>query len=102
MPLEKTVEDWGDVRLRQAGANPVKYGQEGLPDKMVLWGRGLHFWIEWKKPKTGRLRASQKVWRKYLTRIGDMVYVMDSREQLEDAIATWEMTYGPATAKRVA
>lgn len=99
---ELVLELWGHERLLSVGANDIKYGQEGLPDRMVLWGRGLHFWIEWKQPKTGRLRASQKVWRKYLTRIGDMVYVIDSRQQLEEVIATWEMVYGPATARRSA
>lgn len=101
MTLEKTLEDWGTQRLREVGANAIKYGQEGLPDRMVLWGQGLHFWIEWKKAKTGRLRASQKVWKKYLTRIGDSVYVIDTRDQLEEVIAIWEMIYGPATARRV-
>jgi hypothetical protein len=99
--LETTLETWGYGRLLEVGANPIKYGQEGLPDRMVLWGRGLHFWIEWKKFKTGKLRASQKVWKKYLTRIGDKVYVIDTREQLEEVIAIWEMVYGPATARRV-
>ena len=101
MALEKTLEDWGYGRLLEVGANPIKYGQEGLPDRMVLWGRGLHFWVEWKKFKTGRLRASQKVWKKYLTSIGDIVYVIDTREQLEEVICTWRFIYGPASAHRV-
>lgn len=106
MTLEITLETWAHKRLLEAGANDIKYGQEGLPDKMVLWGNGLHFWIEFKKPKSkgsrgGQLRAAQKVWRKYLTRIGDAVYVIDSREQVENVIKTWEMVCGPATARRV-
>lgn len=99
MTLEITTELWAFKRLRHAGARAIKYGQDGLPDRMILWGRGLHFWIEFKKEKTGKLRAAQKVWKKYLTQIGDQVYVIDRKEQVEEVIATWEMIYGPATAQ---
>lgn len=101
MTLEITLELWAYKRLLSVGANPIKYGQDGLPDRMVLWGGGAHFWIEFKKAKTGKLRPAQKVWKKYLTAIGDSVYVIDSREQLEEVIAAWGWCYGPATAKRV-
>jgi hypothetical protein len=101
MTLEITLELWAVKRLLEAGANPIKYGQDGLPDRMVLWGGGAHFWIEFKKAKTGKLRPAQKVWKKYLTRIGDMVYVINSRVQVEEVIAAWEWCYGPAKAHRV-
>lgn len=102
MTLETSLETRAVRLLLSRGANPIKYGQDGLPDRMVLWGKGLHFWIEFKKFKTGRLRAAQKIWRKYLTRIGDDIYVIDTFEQLEQVINDWEFTHGPATAKRVA
>jgi hypothetical protein len=99
-PLETTVETRSRKEIIKRGAMPIKYGQEGLPDQMILWGRGVHFWVEFKKAKTGRLRAAQKVWRKYLTQIGDSIYVVDSFEQMTEILDTWEMAYGPATARR--
>jgi hypothetical protein len=102
MTLEISLETRAVMLLLSRGANPIKYGQDGLPDRMVLWGKGRHFWIEFKKFRTGRLRAMQVIWKKYLNRIGDDVYVIDSYEQVEQVIEMWEKTYGPATAKRVA
>jgi hypothetical protein len=100
--LEISLELRSVKLLLSRGANPIKYGQDGLPDRMVLWGNGRHFWIEFKKFRTGRLRALQKVWRKYLERIGDRVYVIDTFEEMEEVIRYWEVWCGPATAKRVA
>lgn len=82
--------------------NPLKEGQEGKPDRLILGGNGRHFWIEFKKEDTGRMRAMQKVWRKYLSSIGDKILIIDTYQQLLDYLDEWEMIYGPATAKRPA
>lgn len=100
MTLETTLETRGCERLLREGANPEKEGQDGKPDRLVLWGRGLHFWIEFKKEKTGRKRAAQKIYAKYLTAIGDDVYFVDTYEQLLDIIETHLMLWGRPTAKR--
>jgi hypothetical protein len=56
MTLETSLETRGCERLLREGAMPIKRGQDGEPDREVLWGRNLHLWIEFKKAKTGRVR----------------------------------------------
>lgn len=49
----------------------------GWPDRTIL-SEGKIFFIEFKKPVTGRLLASQIKWRGILTRLGFKVYVCES------------------------
>jgi hypothetical protein len=100
MTLETTLESRGVLYLLGEGANPVKRGQDGEPDRQVLWGRGLHFWIEWKKAKTGRVRKEQKIYAKYLRAIGDEVHFIDDFGYLVEITQTFKLIHGPATAKR--
>jgi hypothetical protein len=100
MTLEISLETRGCSYLRQKNADPVKRGQDGEPDREVLWGRGLHFWIEFKKEKTGRIRPGQKTYAKYLRAIGDEVYFIDNFQHLIDVVELFEFIHGPATANR--
>jgi hypothetical protein len=100
MTLEISLETRGCGYLRQKNADPVKRGQDGEPDREVLWGRGLHFWIEFKKEKTGRIRPGQKTYAKYLRAIGDEVYFIDNFQHLVDIVDLFEFIHGPATANR--
>lgn len=43
--------------LRDPDATP-KHGRDGWPDRQVLLGNGLHYWLEFKQ-LTGKLRAAQ-------------------------------------------
>jgi hypothetical protein len=98
--LEITLETRGCEYLIREGANPVKRGQNGEPDRQVLWGRGVHFWIEWKKEETGRIRWAQKVYIKYLHGIGDEVHVINNFVQLVEVVQRFKLIHGPATACR--
>jgi hypothetical protein len=100
MTLETSLETRGCERLLREGAMPLKRGQDGEPDREVLWGRNLHLWIEFKKAKTGRVRVMQKIYAKYLRAIGDDVYFVDTYEQLVDIIETHIMCWGRPTARR--
>lgn len=100
MTLETSLELRACIYLRRIGANPVKRGQDGEPDRQVLWGNGLHFWIEFKKAETGKLRPGQKVMAKYLRGIGDEVHVVDSFEQVKDIVDDFTIFHGGATAFR--
>jgi hypothetical protein len=100
MTLEISLENRGQAYLLREGAMPEKMGQDGKPDRLVLWGRGCHFWIEWKKPATGRIRPGQKTYAKYLRGIGDEVHFIDNFEQLVEVVQTFKLIHGPATAKR--
>lgn len=100
MTLETTLETRGCGYIFRAGGNPVKRGQDGEPDRQVFWGNGLHFWIEFKKKGTGRVRPGQKVFAKYLKAIGDAHYFIDTFEQLVEVVETWRLIHGPGTAHR--
>jgi len=97
--LETTLEKRGCAYLHEQGAHPIKRGQEGEPDQQVLWGRGHHFWIEFKK-LGGKIRPGQKVWAKYLKAIGDEHYFVDTFEQLVEIVKMQTILYGRATARR--
>lgn len=100
MTLEVHLERRSVHHLIVVGAMPIKRGQDGEPDREVLWGQGLHFWIEFKKEKTGKLRPGQKVMKKYLEGIGDKVYVVDTFLQLLAVVDEWAKEHGPPTARR--
>jgi hypothetical protein len=105
MTLEISLETRGLTYLREQGCEPIKRGQNGEPDRQVLWGQGHHFWIEFKKPASagrgaGRIRPGQKVWAKYLRGIGDKVYFVDTFEELQFIVRAHCGMWGPATAGR--
>lgn len=100
MPLEVSLEKRAVRHLLAMGAMPVKRGQDGEPDREVLWGCCRHFWIEFKKEKTGKLRPGQKVMKKYLEGIGDLVYVVDSFSQIITITEWWLHKHGTPTAGR--
>lgn len=86
-------------RFREIGADAVKRGQDGEPDREVFWGCDLHFWVEFKK-KGSTLRPSQIVWWKHKKPGGDSLYIIESREQVDYVISVWIGLHGPATAHR--
>jgi hypothetical protein len=105
MTLEISLETRGCEFLIREGALPEKMGQDGKPDRLVLWGNGHHFWIEWKKPPSpghpsGRIRPGQKTYAKYLRAIGDEVHFIDNFVQLVEVVKTFRLIHGPATASR--
>lgn len=99
--LERTLEERGCEMLAERGAYPVKMGQDGVPDRIVLWGRCLHFWVEFKKDKKAKLQPGQPVWRKLLLAAGDAHYYVDTYRELVLIVDLWEMLHGPATARQL-
>lgn len=105
MTLEINLESRSCALLTAHGAHPIKRGFDGEPDREILWGKSLHFWIEFKKEAKpgkagGKLRPRQELWKKYLIAIGDDYYLIDTFKQVADLIAIWELIYGRATADR--
>lgn len=100
MTLEISLEQRCCDLAKRRGGDPVKMGQDGMPDRLIFWGHGLHFWVEFKKEKTGKLRPGQVVWKKYLERIGDKVFVVDTYEQFVGIIAGIEHEWGLGSAYR--
>lgn len=97
--LETSLETRCCDLLVEHGADPVKRGQGGELDREVFWGGGRHFWVEFKKEDTGRLRPSQAVWIKHKKPRGDAHYIVDTFEDMVSIIENWERVFGRATAK---
>lgn len=100
MTLEVSLEKRACGYLFEHGANPIKRGMNGEPDREILWGAGLHFWIEFKKEDDGKERPAQVLWRKYLKAIGDDHYLVERFIEVVEIVALWELIYGRATADR--
>lgn len=96
--LEISLEKWACDRFREAGADAVKRGQDGEPDREVFWGNGLHLWAEFKKEDGGRLTPAQKVWIKHKLPPGDELHLLDTKEEVLNLIEVWTKVHGPATA----
>lgn len=87
---EKQVQESGNRWLQQQGAVCIKqstmrrYGTRGWPDYLVLGIQGVVFWIEYKRPG-GRLIALQERRIEELRRLGQHVYVCQSKEEVQKA-----------------
>ena len=100
--LETTLEKKCCEYAREHGCFGLKQGNEGLEDRQFFWGNGRHFWVEFKKSETGRVRPLQAIIMKMHQNWGDKVYLVDQYNQFQHIIKDWEEKYGPATAIRPA
>lgn len=82
--LESEVEkDWCD-RARQLGYKSIKFidpGRRGAPDRLVLGYKGESFFIEFKRPKGGKLSMHQKAYHADLRKRGFDVYLIKNIKQ---------------------
>lgn len=99
-PLEISLETRVCTLLTSLGANPVKRGYDGEPDREIFWGAGRCMWMEFKKEVTGHKRAGQKVWIKYLLASGYEAHFVDTYAGAVELIELWKLTYGMPTAGR--
>jgi hypothetical protein len=76
MTLERHIEDRGNKLLKAAGCVVLKLGQDGWPDRLVIWAPGRHFWIEWKSP-TGALTKAQEKRVPRMRKMGESVYILE-------------------------
>lgn len=86
VPLEAALEseavDWLESH---DGVWAIKVGLRGWPDRLVLVGSGVHFWVEFKRPEFGRLTPAQKRVLPKLARAGEAVIIAKTMREVEDA-----------------
>ena len=63
-------------------------GKAGIPDRCILW-EGEAFFIETKRPKSGRLSAKQDEMRGLICRAGCGWAMATNVQQVEDALVLW-------------
>jgi hypothetical protein len=81
--IELHIENRGTRLLKAAGCLVLKVGDDGWPDRLVIWMARRHFWIEWKSPN-GELTKAQKIRIPRLRAMGESVYIL---ERAADALA---------------
>lgn len=93
MDREKTIEQWLVKAAKNMGGIALKFvspGFDGMPDRIVLLPEGKIAFVEVKAPGC-KPRPLQLSRHGMLRRLGFMVYVLDSEEQIGgilDAIRT--------------
>lgn len=81
--IESAVERAFCKEATARGLLALKYGVNGWPDRMVLLADGTVAWVELKRPGE-TLRALQERRRDQLTRAGQMAYVLDTVEKVNE------------------
>lgn len=83
MPREAGIEAHCVRCVEANGWVQKKEGQDGWPDRLVIWAPGHHFWIELKQPD-GSLTPAQLRRIPWLRRLGEVVFIPDTRQELTE------------------
>ncbi len=84
---ERQVEQYLRRQVEARGGRCVKFdpgSNRGWPDRIVLLPRGHTIWVELKRPVGGRLSDAQRVAHEDLRRLGQIVVVLKSRDDVDD------------------
>lgn len=88
---EKSIERYLVARVKDLNGICLKYsnpGMIGYPDRIVLLPWGVTFWVELKS-KGKHLQAIQRERISQMANIGHIVYVCDSKEDIDDLIEAY-------------
>ena len=82
--MEREVEGYLVRRVGKMGGMCPKFDSvRGWPDRIVLLPAGVMAWVETKRPVGGVLSPAQLVVHEQLRRVGQQVYVVWSREEVD-------------------
>ncbi len=88
---EQKLEKYLNERIKKIGGKSYKWvspGVSGVPDRLVCFPGGRVIFVELKAP--GKVpTARQKFVHRELMNLGCLVYVIDSRQQVDDLIQKW-------------
>lgn len=88
---EKAIEQYLCDRVEGEGGNCLKYSNQnkvGYPDRIVLLPGGWGAWVELKSHGK-KSTLMQKLRQRHLCRLGQLVYVADSKEAVDAIIDDW-------------
>ena len=86
--LEKKIEEYLVKRVRECGGIAFKFispSRRGVPDRICVLPDGLLFFVEL-KTKTGRLGKSQEREIARLRGLGQWVFILRSKEDIDDLL----------------
>jgi hypothetical protein len=84
---ESEIERYFVKRIRALGYMTEKWGTNGNPDRIVFWGFGRISLVEL-KTATGVMQPTQKVKFKQYWERGQLVYVLRSKEDINNWIVS--------------
>lgn len=94
---EKVVEEYLRDKVREAGGRAYKFvspGNAGVPDRIVMLPGGVLAFVELKAPG-GKPTKIQLAQHKKIEALGFKVFVIDSKEKVEELISLMgEAAYG--------
>ena len=83
MTDERDVELFLVLKVKALGGKAIKLvGEEGLPDRLVLFPGGKSFFCELKRPEGGVLSPAQKYIHGKLRNLGFNVYVTKNKDEV--------------------
>ena len=85
--LEREVEGYLVRQVERLGGMCPKFDSvRGWPDRIVLLPSGTLAWVETKRPVGGVLSPAQLVVHEQLRRVGQQVFVVWSREEVDELL----------------
>jgi hypothetical protein len=94
-PLEIVVEDYLIERVDALGGLCVKFitpGKRGAPDRLVILPGYPTLYVELKRPRLGKLSESQKRYHTRLRDLGQRVWTLWSKEEVDAFILEVTLT----------
>lgn len=94
--LELTVQEHLESRAKSKGCKVYRLilpGRKGWPDTLVITPRGVHGWVETKRPKGGKVSPHQRAIEKELTgnnAIHRYVKALEEAENFVDELLNFE------------
>lgn len=87
--LESEVEKYLREQVEKRGGKCVKFIPDfsrGFPDRVVMLPHGVLVWVETKRPVGGRVDPAQNVQHVILRRLGQLVEVVRSKEEVDSLL----------------
>jgi hypothetical protein len=94
-PLEQAVENYLISRVTALDGLCIKFidpGQRGAPDRLVVLKEQPTFYVELKRPRLGKLSGHQERYHQRLRALGQKVWVLWSKEDVDAFIAEATLT----------
>lgn len=84
--IEKNIERYFMLKVQELGGATIKMGKHGNPDRLAMFPFNLKYLVELKSI-TGKLSPSQEVVHSRLKKVGQRVYVIGSKDDVDWFIA---------------
>jgi hypothetical protein len=95
VPKERVIENYLRERIEAIHGLCIKFmdpGQRGAPDRLVVLRDKPTYYVELKRPHIGELDAAQVRYHERLRALGQLVWVLWSKEDVDKFMLEVELT----------